>query len=116
MCTKVIRLVSYPTHDDGYMVPLELIRVAASIEGSASGLWTRHKHSLQHKLQSEYSLWLPSVGKLQSYDIMLKLMTAAGGPFDFHVAGNVMNETAPSRPPHPRTGAMGPANCEENLG
>jgi hypothetical protein len=73
----VVDATGYPPRDDGYMVPLELIRVAASTEGSASGLWTGHKHSLQHELQSEYSLWLPSVGKLQSYDIMLSYRHSA---------------------------------------
>eukprot|EP01047_Picozoa_sp_COSAG01_P047861 COSAG01_NODE_4611_length_4879_cov_9.632845_3_plen_851_part_01 len=67
----------YPPREDGYLVPLELVRVAASTEGSAGGIWTGHKQSLQHELQSEYSLWLPSVGKLQSYDIMLSYRHAA---------------------------------------
>eukprot|EP01047_Picozoa_sp_COSAG01_P002145 COSAG01_NODE_55_length_31115_cov_105.202533_2_plen_1797_part_00 len=61
----------YPPAEDGHMLPLELVRVAASTDGSDAGLWTGQHQLTQRQIQDAYSLWLPSVGQLRGYDIMI---------------------------------------------
>jgi hypothetical protein len=62
---------TYPPAEDGHMLPLELIRVAASTDGSDAGLWAGQQQLTQRQIQDAYSLWLPSVGQLRGYDIMI---------------------------------------------
>eukprot|EP01048_Picozoa_sp_COSAG05_P000363 COSAG05_NODE_9_length_39734_cov_180.598067_27_plen_1828_part_00 len=73
LCSEL--MLSAPADGDdtslAHLLPLGLIRVAASTDGDQSGLWTGHRQMIQNELQAEYSLWLPSVGQLRGYDIML---------------------------------------------
>eukprot|EP01043_Picozoa_sp_COSAG02_P013247 COSAG02_NODE_526_length_20707_cov_11.431337_20_plen_613_part_00 len=59
---------SPPTDDGGHLLPLEKIRTAAC---DSSSLWSGQEQLHQTKLQTAYSLWLPSTGRLDAYELMV---------------------------------------------
>ena len=59
---------SPPTDDGGHLLPLERIRSAAC---DSLSLWSGQEQLHQSKLQTAYSLWLPSTGRLDAYELMV---------------------------------------------
>ena len=69
---------AYPPFDtSGHLLPLDLIRTVASAHGEDGRLWSGGKELLGTELHSLYALWLPSMGKLSSYDILLSYRHSA---------------------------------------
>ena len=69
---------AYPPFDtSGHLLPLDLIRTVASAHGEDGRLWSGGKELLGTELHLLYALWLPSMGKLSSYDILLSYRHSA---------------------------------------
>ena len=70
--------LTYPPHDlSGHLLPLDLIRTVATAQGQDARLWSGGKELLGTELRVLYALWLPSMGKLPSYDILLSYRHSA---------------------------------------
>jgi len=65
---------SPPTDDGGHLLPLERIRAAAC--GSLS-LWSGQEQLHHLQLQTSYSLWLPSTGRLDAYELLVSYRHSA---------------------------------------
>ena len=62
--------LSPPTDDGGHLLSLTAIReVACNTENGS--LWSGHEQMHQLRLQTTYPLWLPSIGRLDSYELMI---------------------------------------------
>jgi len=59
-----------PIDDGGHLLPLTAVReVACNTENGS--LWTGREQMHQLRLQTAFPLWLPSTGRLDSYDLMV---------------------------------------------
>ena len=62
--------LSPPTDDGGHLLSLTAIReVACNTENGS--LWSGHEQMHQLRLQTTYQLWLHSIGRLDSYELMI---------------------------------------------